>query len=166
MKPNTVPAIKVTIEAGRGTTFRVLLPSSLHVESVRSEEPEQQAASSARGVVLVVDDDEPVLELAHEFLARAGFEVHSARGGREALRIAAERAIDAVVLDAIMPDMEGEDVLRSLRAARPDVPVVLVTGFGDDATLRRLEAAGVTAVLRKPYEAEALIDRVSATLGG
>jgi PAS domain S-box-containing protein len=159
-------AIKVTSEPGRGTTFRVLLPSSLHVESAQPEEPEQQAARNARGVVLVVDDDEPVLELAHEFLARAGFEVHSARGGREALRIAAERPIDAVVLDVIMPDMEGEDVLRSLRAARPDVPVVLVTGFGDDATLRRFEAAGVTAVLRKPYEAEALIDQVSAAIGG
>jgi PAS domain S-box-containing protein len=120
-------AIKVTSEPGRGTTFRVLLPSSLHVESAPSEEPEPQADRNARGIVLVVDDDEPVLELAHEFLARAGFEVHSARGGREALRIAAERPIDAVVLDAIM-------------------------------------AAGVTAVLRKPYEAEALIDRVSAAL--
>ena len=64
----------------------------------------------------------------------------------------------------MMPDMEGEEVLRELRAKRPDLPVVLVTGFGDDATLRRFEAAGVSAVLRKPYESEALIDRVQTAL--
>jgi CheY-like chemotaxis protein len=156
-------AIKVLSEPGRGTTFRVLLPSSLHVEGSRSEEP-AQPTKRARGVVLVVDDDEPVLELAHEFLARAGFEVHSARGGREALRLFAERSFDAVVLDAVMPDLEGEEVLRRLRATQSDVPVILVTGFGDDATLRRFESAGVAAILRKPYEAEALIDQVSLAL--
>jgi CheY-like chemotaxis protein len=156
-------AIKVLSEPGRGTTFRVLLPSSLHVEGSRSEEP-AQPTKRARGVVLVVDDDEPVLELAHEFLARAGFEVHSARGGREALRLFAERSFDAVVLDAVMPDLEGEEVLRRLRATQSDIPVILVTGFGDDATLRRFESAGVAAILRKPYEAEALIDQVSLAL--
>jgi PAS domain S-box-containing protein len=156
-------AIKVLSEPGRGTTFRVLLPSSLHVERSRGEEPMPQA-KKARGVVLVVDDDELVLELAHEFLARAGFEVHNARGGREALRMLDARSFDAVVLDAVMPDVEGEEVLRSLRATRPEIPVILVTGFGDDVTLRRFESAGVEAVLRKPYEAEALIDQVSLAL--
>ena len=146
-------AIKVLSEPGRGTTFRVLLPSSLHVEGPRSEEP-TQSPERARGVILVVDDDEPVRELAHEFLARAGFEVHSARGGLEALRMMEELAVDAVVLDAVMPDLEGEEVLRRLRTTRPEIPVILVTGFGDDATVRRFESAGVEAVLRKPYEPE------------
>ena len=118
----------------------------------------------ARGVVLVVDDDELVLELAHEFLARAGFEVHDARGGLEALRMVEEQSIDAVVLDVVLPDIGGEEVLRRLLATHPDVPVILVTGFGDDATLKRFESAGVEAVLRKPYEAEALIDQVSLAL--
>jgi PAS domain S-box-containing protein len=156
-------AIKVLSEPGRETTFRVLLPSSLHAEGPRSEEPVQHG-DTARGVVLVVDDDEPVLELAYEFLARAGFEVYSARGGLEALRVVEEQAVDAVVLDAIMPDLQGEEVLRRLRAARPRLPVILVTGFGDDATLRRFASAGVEAVLRKPYEAEALVDQVSLAL--
>jgi PAS domain S-box-containing protein len=156
-------AIKLLSEPGRGTTFRVLLPSSLHAESSRSEEPVRNT-ETARGVVLVVDDDEPVLELAHEFLARAGFEVYSARGGLEALRVLEEQAVDAVVLDAVMPDLEGEEVLRRLRAVRPGLPVILVTGFGDDATLERFVSAGVEAILRKPYEAEALIDQVSRAL--
>ena len=75
-----------------------------------------------------------------------------------------EQANDAVVIDAVMPDLEGEEVLRRLRATRPEIPDILVTGFGDDATLRRFESAGVEAVLRKPYEPEALVDQVSLAL--
>ena len=118
----------------------------------------------SRGVVLVVDDDAPVLELAQEFLERAGFRVLTASSDAEALRQAREQPIEVVVLDAVLPGVAGEELLRRLRSARPDVPVLLVTGFGDDATVRRFEAAGVADVLRKPYESEALIDRVSAAL--
>ncbi len=114
--------------------------------------------------MLVVDDDELVLELAAEFLTRAGFEVERAQGGQEALERASEHRFDAVVLDAVMPDVQGEDVLRKLRDTQPELPVVLVTGFGDEATLRRFERLGVKALLRKPYESEALVERVALAL--
>jgi CheY-like chemotaxis protein len=119
------------------------------------------------GTILVVDDDEAVLELAREFLLRAGFEVVTARGGREALEILrddAEGRIDAAVLDISMPDLDGRETLLELRRLCPELPVVMVSGFGEDATTRRLASEEITAFVRKPYEPEHLIEAVRASL--
>ncbi|MEN8184943.1 MAG: ATP-binding protein, partial [Myxococcota bacterium] len=129
-------AIKLSSEPGRGTSIRVLLPSSGRTEPLRSASS-GSAGRSEGGTVLVVDDDDLVLELAQEFLERAGYEVITAGGGREALeRVADGSRIDVVLLDVLMPDLGGEEVLRSLRRDRPEIPVILATGFGDETTLR------------------------------
>ncbi|MEN8185281.1 MAG: response regulator, partial [Myxococcota bacterium] len=88
-------------------------------------------------------------------------------GWREALkRVADGSRIDVVLLDVLMPDLGGEEVLRSLRRDRPEIPVILATGFGDETTLRHFSEHGVVGLLRKPYEAETLIDRVRCALEG
>jgi CheY-like chemotaxis protein len=118
--------------------------------------------------VLVIDDDEAVLELAAEFLTRAGHEVVTARGGREGLeRFAREpAAFAAVVADLAMPDLDGGRVLEELRRLRPGVPVIVATGHGSDLAASRGAQVGPVGFLRKPYGPEDLVVRVAEAVAG
>jgi CheY-like chemotaxis protein/two-component sensor histidine kinase len=158
--------IKVTSEPGRGTTFRVLLPRAQLAPDVMPEKREGPPAPHSGGTVLVVDDEKTVLEIAREFLMRAGFDVVEASGGREAVEVFRARAteIDAVVLDLIMPDLDGEETLAEIRRIRSDVPVILVTGGADEKSVEHFAAREVSAFLRKPFDSEALVESLRAAL--
>ncbi len=160
--------IELVTAPGQGTRFRVILPraassdsGSVAAAAARSGPPARQAT------VLVVDDDEAVLELATEFLKRAGFRTIVAGGGADAIRLFEERAdeIDAVVLDWVMPGVNGEEVLGALRRLRPDVRVVLVTGYRAASTRRASDSAEPSpSYLHKPFAADELVDCVRALL--
>jgi two-component system cell cycle sensor histidine kinase/response regulator CckA len=159
-------AICVESEPGAGTRFRVLLPGT---DVVPAEAPPEPATdpTTACGRILVVDDDAPVLEIACALLELAGFQVEGALGGIEAVRILRERApeFDAVVLDFAMPDLSGTEVLRELRALRGDLPVVMVSGYGEAVVAEAPGAGGPTSFLQKPYEPEALVAKLTGMLG-
>ena len=131
-----------------------------------TKEHEPTPAAHEQGTILVVDDTASVLELARELLQEVGFEVLAASGGREAVEIfrARPQEIDAVVLDLIMPDLDGEETLAEIRRIRSDVPVILVTGYQGEKTVEDFAARGVSSFLRKPYEPEALVGSVRASL--
>jgi DNA-binding response OmpR family regulator len=114
----------------------------------------------------VVDDDEPMLRLTELFLRDAGFEVTAVLGGRAALETLAARiaSLDGVVLDLAMPDVGGEAVLEAIRAARADLPVVVVSGYAEEATRHPLMHSPGTRFLHKPYEPEDLVAQVRAAL--
>ena len=160
--------IQLDTALGRGRRFRVLFPraeNSVSETTVssgsRSDSPTHEAT------VLVVDDDEAILELADEFLRRAGFETLVACGGAEAIRIFEKRAdeIDVVVLDWVMPDVGGEQVLQTLRRLRPTVRVVLVTGYREPPARAAARSTERTPdYLRKPFEAADLVDCVRGML--
>jgi DNA-binding NtrC family response regulator len=119
------------------------------------------------GAILVVDDDEAVLELAYEFLVRGGLDAVTAGGGREALEVLRADTggrIGAVVLDLAMPDLGGREVLIEIQRLRPELPVIVASGFGENAIAERFGTEEITAFLRKPYEPEDLIDAVRAAL--
>jgi CheY-like chemotaxis protein len=71
-----------------------------------------------------------------------------------------------VLLDLGMPDADGVEVLRELRQLRPDVPVIIATGYAPERASERIRARGVTGFVRKPYEPEALLDQVARALAG
>jgi CheY-like chemotaxis protein len=154
--------LKVESEPGCGARIRVLLPQATQAREAPPA-PGGDASSRAPLRVLVIDDDEAVLELAEEFLTRAGHEVVTARGGREGLAHFARdpTGFAAVVADLAMPDMDGGQVLEELRRLRPDVPVILATGHGSDRVARSAERAGPVGFLRKPYAPEDLLARVT-----
>jgi len=160
-------AIKLLTEPGRGTRFRVLLPApDRRVRPAPSVDPLPRAEARG-GTILVVDDAEAVLELAREYLLRAGFDVLTAGGGKQALEILSDDAdgrIEAAVLDLAMPDLDGRDTLREMRRLRPDLPVVLVSGFSEDAGTGHLAAGANIGFVRKPYEPEGLIEAVRRSL--
>jgi len=162
--------IKLTSTPGVATKFRVLLPCSERaieatVGAAASVASPPEAAAGSR--VLVVDDDEAVLHLAREFLERAGFRILTASGGEEALRVFRDRCdeIDAIVLDLSMPDVDGEQTFLEIRRMRPDVPVLVVSGFSEEMAAENFPAtSGSARFLAKPYQAETLVAQIREAL--
>ena len=117
--------------------------------------------------VLVVDDEEAVLELAEEFLRRAGYEPCRAAGGRRAIEIFESEAseIDVVVLDLTMPDVDGRAVFEAVRRCRADVPIVVTTGYSRGA-LDGFPSESKLTLLRKPYEPEQLLEAIGSAIRG
>jgi CheY-like chemotaxis protein len=161
--------IALATEPEEGTTFRILLPLAMRAALPAPSEAPLRPAVTPGGTILVVDDEAWVLELAREFLERGDFEVMTADGGREALEILrgdAGKAIDAVVLDLTMPDLDGRDTFLEIRNIFPCLPVIVASGFSEEATADRFPPHEIAAFIRKPYEPEELIDAIRTSLGG
>ncbi|MEP2120288.1 MAG: response regulator [Bauldia litoralis] len=158
---------EVTVESehGKGSAFTVTLPRVCPRDGV--EEDDVEPGSHVGETILIVDDESSMRDALAEALAAEGYRVIKANGGREGLRLAREERPDAVVLDVIMPDLDGWTVLRSLKQD-PDlctIPVVLATVLGDrDMGL----ALGAADHLTKPVDSEDLkrvLDRVAHPSG-
>ena len=104
--------------------------------------------------VLVVDDDPVVGKSFHRVLSGKGYAVITARNGEEALSKLNAENYDVVFTDIKMPGMSGLEVAERVKASRPWLPVVIVTGYGTDDNEARAEAAGVSGFLRKPLSPE------------
>jgi len=144
---------------GRGSTFRVLLPA---LETHAPVAPVHAAATpgwTGHGLLLVVDDEAPIRAMASTVLRRAGFEVLTAAHGEEgveALRFHS-RDLRAILLDISMPVMTGGEAFPALRRIRPDIPVILTSGFEGEEHLQDLLAQPGTSFLQKPYAAADLL---------
>jgi DNA-binding response OmpR family regulator len=114
--------------------------------------------------ILVVDDDEGCREIASRLLERAGYRTRRAESGDECLRIALAEPIDVILLDVMMPGMDGFAVCEALRAAGKRIPVILLTARDDMDT--RLEGMnlGVSEFLTKPINRVELLARVAAQI--
>ena len=106
----------------------------------------------------MVDDEEVVRRVSQTMLERMGFTVLSAADGQEAVDLFRERSLEiaAVLLDLTMPRKDGEETFRELRAIRPDVRVVLVSGFSEQSISERLRVKELAGFLQKPYRMEDL----------
>ena len=150
-------AIKVYSEVGRGSTFKILLPQC--DAQVRPASPTPQALTVKQsGTVLVVDDEEPVRKVARRILERMGFDVLTAEDGREGVAIYRTRAADIrfVLLDMMMPRMNGEQAFTELRRIDPDVKVVLSSGYNEQEAVNRFAGRGLAGFVQKPYSARDL----------
>jgi CheY-like chemotaxis protein len=117
------------------------------------------------GRVLVVDDEPEVAATLRDALEELGCVVEVALSGRHALERVAAFAPDVVLLDVLMPDMPGDQVLERLRRDHPRVPVVMVTGQQDEDTARRLLHLGAFDYVRKPFQLDLLERVLQAALG-
>ncbi|MBW2696559.1 MAG: PAS domain S-box protein [Deltaproteobacteria bacterium] len=161
-------AIQLESEAGHGATFRVLFPRSSGAGEGTAKSRAPQPHADVRATVLIIDDEEDVLELATEFLRRAGFDVLAARGGQAGVATVERQgdAIDLVVLDLVMPDLGGEETFRRIRELQAGLPVLLTSGYDEERTVDRFSSEELLGFLGKPYEPEELIEKVKATLAG
>jgi len=159
-------AIKVYSEPGAGTTIKVLLPTS-EGPSLSGDHPELGPARPVEGaLVLVVDDEETVRTIACQVLERVGCRTVSAADGRRGVELfeQGKDEIDLVLLDLTMPIMDGEEAFRRIRRARPDVPVILTSGYNEQDTTARFAGKGLAGFLQKPWTAQALQEIVASTL--
>jgi len=165
-------AMSVKSAPGQGTTFRIYLPASGEGVPARRDAravatpPPALAAPAKLGTVLVVDDEAIVRGFARAVLERAGMRVIVAEHGRAAVEIFRERAqeIDVVLLDMTMPEMSGEATFRALKELRPDVRVLLSSGYTEVAAAQQFTTTGLAGFVQKPYAADKLTTRIRGVL--
>ncbi len=116
--------------------------------------------------VLIVDDVEDAADLMGLLLSSRGCRVETAYGARDAVRKARNGRYDAVLLDLALPDGNGFEVARAIRAQDRDVTLIALTGFGDEETHHRVKEAGFAARLLKPVDPDALCELLHASLAG
>lgn len=121
---------------------------------------------SALRKVLVVDDDPVVGKSFDRVLTAKGYSVITAHDAAEALERMREGEVDLMVTDIRMPGMDGLELAETVKARRPWMPVLIVTGFGNDADEARAKAAGVTAFLHKPLSPEMIEGSTEQALAG
>ncbi len=158
-------AIKVYSTPGQGSTFKVLFPAMEAVSDTPSgsaTEPERRASE----MVLVIDDENVVRRTAKAMLERYGYTVVPAENGEEGVslfRILADK-ISVVLLDMTMPGMTGEETFRELKSIKPDVSVILSSGYNEVEAVRRFTGKGLSGFLQKPYSAATLEEKMRAVI--
>lgn len=146
-------AITVTSIPGHGTTFAIYLPrldSTISPPDITAPLP----IPSGNGRVLFVDDEPTLAHMTTEMLMRLGYDVTVHTSGVEALETfrAMPWQFDLVITDQTMPAMTGERLARELRRLRPDIPIILCTGFSHTMTASKAQSLGIDAFLTKPLE--------------
>ena len=159
--------IVVESETGRGTAFTVYLPASDREEAggVTGDEPELPGGSER---ILFVDDEPMILSLGRQMLERLGYEVEARASGAEALACFEEdpEGFDLVLTDMSMPGLRGDRLAERVLEIRPDIPVILSTGYSRQISEERAEEIGIRAFVMKPLTANELAGTVREVLDG
>ena len=165
-------------EIGRGTTFRIFMPrhapGAAEVAEaiaapalVPAEDPQKAAADlTGNGTILLVEDEEGLRGLNARGLSSRGYTVLEAGNGLEALKVLEERSgeVDLVVSDVVMPEMDGPTLLREMRKQNPDLKMIFVSGYAEDAFEKNLPQGGQFAFLAKPFTLKQLVATVKETM--
>jgi len=157
--------IQVYSEPGKGTEFRVYLP----VVGNAYEKQEPTADEPMRGGcerLLLVDDEAVIIAMEKQVLERLGYQVTSRTGSIEALETfrASPDKFDLVITDMSMPKMSGDKLADELMKIRPDIPVLLCTGFGDSMTDEKIKSLGLRGILMKPMMMKDLARKIREVL--
>jgi two-component system KDP operon response regulator KdpE len=114
--------------------------------------------------ILVADDEPRILKLFTRLLSDDGYSVTAVDSGEAAVRVLKEQPVDLLILDLSMPEPDGFDVLRSLRAQKPGLRILVISGFMEGALLRASEILGATATLNKTEAPQRLVHTVRTLL--
>jgi two-component system cell cycle sensor histidine kinase/response regulator CckA len=157
-------AVKVYSRPGNGTTFKVLFPAT---EALAPPKAPQIIPTIAKDqLILVVDDEDIVRRTAKSMLERNGYTVVLAENGEEGVelfKVLADK-VSAVLLDMTMPVMNGEEAFSRLRMIRPDVRVILSSGYNEVEAIRRFTGKGLAGFIQKPYTSIALAEKIRSVL--
>jgi len=158
--------INVFSEPGQGTQFRIYLPCVLNQSVLPATEETPAAGSGGSETILLVEDEESVRVVAHEFLASLGYTVLVAENPEKALRLAAEHPgeIHLLLTDVIMPGMNGRDLSLHLAETRPAIKCLFISGFDANVLSQRGILATGLAFLPKPFTRDKLAGKVREVL--
>jgi two-component system cell cycle sensor histidine kinase/response regulator CckA len=169
--------VYVDSEAGEGTSFHIFLPRH-HAEQEMPEavsngaameqpaEPKRAADLTGQGTILLVEDEEGLRSLNARGLRSRGYSVIEASNGIEAMEALEQKngAVDLVVSDVVMPEMDGPTLLREMRARNPNLKIIFVSGYAEDAFEKSLPENEQFAFLPKPFALSALVEKVKQTM--
>jgi signal transduction histidine kinase/CheY-like chemotaxis protein len=154
-------SVEIESQEGKGTTFLIHLPLA---EESLPEAPSGEAESARRANILVVEDAKALRDAFSRMLSRGGHSVRTAASGREALEILDRESFDLVFTDLGMPEMSGWDVARAVKGRYPNLPVVLITGWGAQVDDEEAREKGVDRILPKPFTIQEILQVTSEVL--
>jgi CheY-like chemotaxis protein len=160
-------AITFTSQAGQGTEFRVLFPVKEEHETPLKKQSEQILQGwQGDGTVLVIDDEEPVRIVIQNMLEKIGFDVVTAAHGMEGVELfhqCAEETV-AVIIDLTMPGLSGRETYQALRRIRPDITVIVTSGYTKEIARERFGRNKFDGYLQKPYNIDNLRELMHTVL--
>jgi CheY-like chemotaxis protein len=159
-------AIRVESAPGEGTTFHVALP--IVEEKKEAEVGATVLLHSGSGCVLFVDDEVSIVQMAELMLSSLGYDPVVTPKSKEALEMFREEPdrFDVVITDQVMPEMTGAELTKELLKIRPDLPIILCTGFSEKFPREHAEAIGIREFVMKPIERRDLAEAIERAISG
>jgi signal transduction histidine kinase len=158
-------AIRIQSELGKGTTVRIYLPMAEVKPQPVIEKPAPEPSTGIE-TILLVEDETRVRKLIVDVLTSRGYQVLEATRGEEAVRLCStyDGAIDLAVVDVVMPEISGPDVVRQMMGIRPDLHVLYISGYTDEAVVHHGISETGGSFLQKPFLPDALARKVRDVL--
>jgi len=155
-------------EPGKGTTFKIFLPATETKPEPKTVVREKETAKGGGEHILVVEDEDSLRKLAETALSRLGYQVSVAANGGEALLLMEEKGLkpDLMVTDVVMPNMSGKDLANRLQRNQPDLRVLYMSGYTDNAIIHHGILEPGTDFIQKPFTLRDLAEKVQAILRG
>jgi CheY-like chemotaxis protein len=159
--------IRIDSEPGRGTTFRVFLPCASGPKALTPSPSRAYVVRGTGETVLIAEDEAPLREVLRATLEHAGYRVLHAGSGADALELCSRHVgpVHLLLSDVVMPAMDGPELARRLRKARPDLRVLFMSGYTDERLAGHEFSEGMQ-YLKKPFSPEILTATVRAVLDG
>lgn len=156
--------ITVESESGKGSTFTLYLP--LTEEDPHLEKKDQKKIKHGTETILLIDDEEMICTTGSRMLKHLGYEVITATGGRDGVEIFRKDpdAIDLIILDIVMPDMNGKETFMRLIDEKPEVKVLLSSGYSIDGEASEILSSGSSSFIQKPFNINELSNKIREIL--
>jgi PAS domain S-box-containing protein len=154
---------KVETELGKGSSFIFFLPAKRTRLDSSIVSEEKKKIFNGKGTILLVDDEKGVIEVCSEMLESLGYRVESVSNGLEALEVLRTRniGIDLVILDMVMPRMNGEETFEKIRTLDPDMRVLVSSGYSREAEIEKMMKKGCNDFILKPFDVAALSEKLN-----
>ncbi len=158
--------IVVYSEEDHGTSFKIFLPSAHDIDNVDQLSTETELPLGKGEMIMVVEDEPMLRELVADVLQGQGYSVLLASNGREAVEAyrKEDTNVKLVILDMIMPEMDGPAAFHALREMNPELKVIISSGFSQDSSVQKLLSRGAAGFVAKPYQTEDLLRAVAKEL--
>ena len=159
--------ISIESQLDRGTIVHIYLPAILDADARRAKTPKIEP-HKVTGTILLIEDEEMVMDVSRALLAHLGYLVLGAKTGEEAIRISRtfEGNIDLAILDILLPDMNGKAVYPFLMETRPNLKVIVCSGYSLEGPAQEILDAGAQGFVQKPFSLATLSAKMHEAMGG
>jgi PAS domain S-box-containing protein len=156
---------QVESKPGKGSAFMFFLPASrTNIDTCNCKDPEEkEMIFNGKGIILLVDDEKGVIEVCSEMLETLGYQVKAVSSGAEAIAVlkAGNIQIDLVILDMVMPQMNGQQTFEKIRKIDPEMKVMMSSGFSREAQIEKMMEKGCNGFILKPFDVATLSEKLN-----